>query len=90
LVIGCLAASKNILSSVGGWLEFLKELKFRNKKAAVFGCYGWSGESTKVLRERLEDAGFAFVEPEIKCHWNPTEDNFSKAYDIAKALCSGE
>ncbi|MDD4403120.1 MAG: flavodoxin domain-containing protein, partial [Desulfitobacteriaceae bacterium] len=87
IAVGSPTVSKNILSSVGGWLEFLKELKFRDKKAAVFGCYGWSGESTKVLRERLEDAGFAVVEPEIKCHWNPTEDNFSKAKAIAEALC---
>ena len=76
------------MSSVGGWLDFLHELKFKNKQAAVFGCYGWSGESTKVLREKLITAGFDVVEPEIKCNWNPTEDDFNKASDIAKALCS--
>mgnify|MGYP001021863146 FL=1 len=75
------------MSSVGGWIDFLKELKFKNKKAAVFGCYGWSGESTKILRERLTDAGFDVVEPEIKCMWNPEKNDFAKASDIAKALC---
>jgi flavorubredoxin len=76
-----------VLSSVGGWLEFLKELKFKNKKAAVFGCYGWSGEGTKVLRERLTNAGFAVVEPEVRSLWNPEEEDLSKAEQIAKALC---
>ncbi len=87
IAVGSPTVGQSVLSSVGGWIDFLKELKFKNKKAAVFGCYGWSGESTKILRERLEDAGFAVVEPEIKCNWNPRPENFDRALDIAKALC---
>ena len=71
---------------MGGWLEFLQELKFKNKRAAVFGCYGWSGEATKVLRARLEEAGFAVVEPELRCNWNPDEAVLAQASAIAKAL----
>lgn len=87
IAVGSPTVGNGILSSVGGWLDFLKELKFKNKKAAVFGCYGWSGESTRILRERLTDAGFQVVEPEIRCNWNPTEEDLGKAADIAKALC---
>jgi len=87
IAVGSPTVGQNILSSVGGWLEFLKELKFKNKKAAVFGCYGWSGESPKVLRERLTEAGFSVVEPEIRCNWNPVEEDLSKAALIAKTLC---
>jgi anaerobic nitric oxide reductase flavorubredoxin len=86
IAVGSPTVGQDILSSVGGWLDFLKELKFRGKKAAVFGCYGWSGESTKVLRARLTEAGFAVAEPEIRCNWNPQEDSFSKAEAVAKAL----
>ena len=88
IVVGSPTAEQNILSSVSGWLEFLKALKFKNKKAGVFGCYGWSGESTKILRERLEDSGFAVIEPEIKCQWNPQDSDFEKATEIAEALCA--
>ena len=87
IAVGSPTVGQNILSSVGGWLDFLKELKFKNKKAAVFGCYGWSGESTKVLRERLSEAGFEVVESEIKCNWVPVEDDLSKATEVAIALC---
>lgn len=87
IAVGSPTVGNGILSSVGGWLDFLKELKFKNKKAAVFGCYGWSGESTRILRERLTDAGFQVVEPEIRCNWNPTEEDLGKASDIAKVLC---
>jgi flavorubredoxin len=87
IALGSPTVGNNILSSVGGWLDFLKELKFKGKKAAVFGCYGWSGEGTKVLREKLTDAGFSVVEAEAKCNWNPREEDFEKAAGIAKALC---
>lgn len=86
IALGSPTVGQNILSSVGGWLEFLKELKFKGKKAAVFGCYGWSGEATKILRQRLTDSGFDVVEPEIKCQWNPESEDFDKARDVAKAL----
>lgn len=87
IAVGSPTVGNNILSSVGGWLDFLKELKFKEKKAAVFGCYGWTGESPKILRERLTDAGFEVVEPEIKCNWNPGEEHFAKATEVAEALC---
>lgn len=88
IAVGSPTVGMNILSSVGGWLEFLNELKFKNKKAAVFGCYGWSGESTKVLRQRLTDAGFSVVEPEIRCNWNSAADDLNKATEVAQALLS--
>ncbi len=87
IAVGSPTVGQNILSSVGGWLDFLKELKFKNKKAAVFGCYGWSGESTKVLRARLTDAGFEVVEPEIRCNWVPNEEEHNKAVAVAEAIC---
>jgi flavorubredoxin len=86
IAVGSPTVGGSVLSSVGGWLEFLKELKFKNKKAAVFGCYGWSGEGTKVLRERLTNAGFAVVEPEVRSLWNPEEKDLNKAAEVAKAL----
>ena len=46
------------MSSVTGWMEFLELLKLKNKKATAFGCYGWSGESVKILQEMLGKAGF--------------------------------
>lgn len=86
IAVGSPTVGGDILSSVAGWLYFLKELKMKNKKAAVFGCYGWSGESTKVLRELLTGAGFDVVEPEVRVHWNPTAEHLDEMEIIAKAL----
>lgn len=86
IAVGSPTVGNSVLSSVDGWLGFLRELKFKNKKAAVFGCYGWSGESPKVLRAELERAGFDVVAPEIKCNWNPETSDLEKATDVVAAL----
>ena len=88
IALGSPTLGQSILSSVGGWLDFLKELKFKNKKAAVFGCYGWSGEGNKELRQRLTEAGFDVVDAEIKCNWNPREEDLADAKEVAAALIS--
>ncbi len=86
IAVGSPTVGNNILSSVGGWLLFLKELKFKNKKAAVFGSYGWSGEGNRELRRLLEEAGFAVVEPEVRVNWKPQADDLAGAEAVALAL----
>ena len=78
--------SNSYLSSVAGWLEFLKQLKFKNKKAAAFGCYGWSGESVKLLQAKLKESGFNVVEENIRCQWNPEEADLAGIPGMVRAL----
>ncbi|MCJ7473414.1 MAG: anaerobic nitric oxide reductase flavorubredoxin [Actinobacteria bacterium] len=63
--------NKGILSSTAAILEQIKGLSFKNKKAASFGCYGWSGEGIKVITEELKKAGFEIINEGIKILWNP-------------------
>jgi anaerobic nitric oxide reductase flavorubredoxin len=77
IAVGSPTVSNSILSSVAGWMEFLKQLKFKGKKAAAFGCYGWSGESVKILQQRLAEAGFEVIGEDIRSQWNPEEDDLA-------------
>lgn len=86
IAVGSPTVGNSILSSVAGWMEFLKQLKFKNKKAAAFGCYGWSGESVKILKEQLAGAGFKVVEENIKVLWNPKEEDFNKLPELVESL----
>lgn len=78
IVVGSPTCVNDVLTSVAGWLSFLKTLKFKNKKAAAFGCYGWSGESVKILQTKLAEAGFEVVEGNVRSAWNPDEEDFAK------------
>lgn len=74
IIVGSPTVCNDIMASMTGFLAFLKQLKFKNKKAMVFGCYGWSGEGNKILRSKLEEAGFNVMENEVKSFWNPMDD----------------
>jgi len=59
-------------------LEEMKGLAFKNKKAAAFGSYGWSGESVGVVTEKLKEAGFEVVNDGLKGYWNPDAEMVQK------------
>jgi anaerobic nitric oxide reductase flavorubredoxin len=86
IAVGSPTVGSSILSSVAGWLHFLKELKFKGKRAAVFGSYGWSGEGNKELRSLLAEAGFSVVDQEVRVNWKPGRDDLSNAEVVARAL----
>lgn len=86
IAVGSPTVGNSVLSSVAGWLAFLHELKFKNKKAAVFGTYGWSGESTKVLRQHLSDAGFAVIDAQVRSCYNPTQEDFNQIPKLVEEL----
>lgn len=88
IAVGSPTVSNSILSSVAGWLEFLKQLKFKQKKAAAFGCYGWSGESVKQLQKLLGDAGFSVVDESIRPMWKATPEDLATVPTMVKSLLS--
>lgn len=90
VVVGSPTVGNSVLHSVAGFIHLMKGLKFRNKKAAAFGCYGWSGEGVKVISESMKNAGFELIDEEgLRNLWNPTESAKEEAVKfgmkIAKA-----
>ncbi|MCK9476190.1 MAG: anaerobic nitric oxide reductase flavorubredoxin [Candidatus Muirbacterium halophilum] len=86
VVVGSPTVSNSILHTVSGFLHFVKEMKFKKKKAACFGCYGWSGESVKVLNKNMEEAGFEIISEGFRNQWNPDVDQIQKAFEFGKSL----
>ena len=90
VVMGSPTVGNGVLHSVAGFAHLMKGLKFKNKKAAAFGCYGWSGEGNKVISESMKDAGFELIDEDgLKNLWNPNESAKEEAVKfgmkIAKA-----
>ncbi|MFA7673957.1 MAG: anaerobic nitric oxide reductase flavorubredoxin [Clostridia bacterium] len=86
ILVGSPTVNNCILHSVAGFIHFMKGLKFKNKKAAAFGCYGWSGESVKILNELLMDAGFEIQNEGLKVQWAPTPEQLVSAAEFGKGL----
>ena len=89
VLIGSSTINNGYLHSIAGTLEMIKGLKFKNKKAAAFGSYGWSGEAVKLISKELEESSFKIINEGIRVQWKPTEENIQECIafgrEIAKA-----
>ena len=86
ILVGSPTIGKGILSSIAEIMELIKGLRFKNKKAASFGCYGWSGESIKILKDHLEKSGFSIINEGIRAMWNPDDESIAKCIEFGREI----
>ena len=86
LLVGSPTINRGYLSSLGGFLEMVRGLGFKKKKAAAFGAYGWSGESVKLLTAQLKECGFEVVSDGIRALWNPDDDALGQCRDFGRVV----
>jgi len=86
VVCGSPTVNRGVLTSIAGLLDQVRGLGFKAKKAAVFGSYGWSGESTAFLSKALREAGFSVVDDGLKIEWNPTEEGRRQCEEYGSRL----
>ena len=86
VLVGSPTVNYGITYATAGILEMMAGLKFKNKKAAAFGSYGWSGEGNKLINEKLKEAGFEVVNEGIKAQWVPDESVLGSCVDFGRSL----
>lgn len=74
VLVGSPTINNGYSYAIAGMLEMARGLKFKNKRAAAFGSYGWSGEATKMISAHLEGAGFKLINDGIRQTWMPDCD----------------
>ncbi|MDD2504445.1 MAG: anaerobic nitric oxide reductase flavorubredoxin [Clostridia bacterium] len=88
LLVGSPTINKGVLTSIAAILEEIRGLEFKNKKAAAFGCYGWSGESAKMIGRLLEECGLELVDDGIRALWNPDEDSIAQCVEYGRKFAA--
>lgn len=86
LLVGSPTINKGFLSSLGGLLEMVRGLGFKNKKAAAFGAYGWSGEAVKLLTAHLKESGFEVLNDGLRAMWNPDADALAQCREFGRNI----
>jgi anaerobic nitric oxide reductase flavorubredoxin len=84
VLAGCPTVNRALLSSLAGILEEIRGLAFKNKKAAAFGTYGWSGESVKLISERLVQSGFQVLNDGIRELWTPDNGGIDRCLEFGR------
>ena len=86
VLVGSPTINRGILVSVAGILEEIRGLKFKNKQAAAFGSYGWSGESVRMISGQLEDAGFGLINEGLKLLWKPDREAVTACREFGRQI----
>lgn len=89
VLLGSPTINRGILSSLAGFLEEIRGLKFGGKKGAAFGTYGWSGESVKMINEGLQKAGLELINDGIKAQWDPDDEALKECLEFGKEIAKG-
>jgi flavorubredoxin len=84
VLMGSPTVNNGFMSSIAGLLEMMKGLKFKNKKAATFGCYGWHDVSTKAIESLMKESGFEIISEPISCQWEPDNELLNKSFEYGK------
>ncbi len=84
--IGSPTINRDALKPVWDVLTSVSTYIVKGKPAAVFGSFGWSGESIKFLSERLRNVG-ADVIGTCSAKLKPDEKEIEEAEKLGKAIC---
>ena len=84
VLLGSPTINRGYLSSLAALLELLRGLNFKEKKAAAFGAYGWSGEATALLETQLKHCGFDVIQPAARELWNPNADALMRCREFGQ------
>ncbi len=88
ILVGSPTFNQSVLPTIAPVLEDLKGLKFQNKIGAAFGCYGWSGESVKIIEEHLNTCKIPLITPGIRARWQPKADELQICHDFGKTVAN--
>jgi len=77
LCIGSPALNGRMLPTMASFLTYLSGLAPKNRKAIVFGSYGWGPKNIKDMAQYLEDSGIDVVAQE-KIKYIPSPEDLSE------------
>ncbi|MDD3905615.1 MAG: flavodoxin domain-containing protein [Candidatus Omnitrophica bacterium] len=83
-IIGSSTHDNDMLTTIAGFLEFLKGLKPKGRIAAAFGSYGWSGGAVASIENLLKEGGMEIAQPGVSAKFMPDENEIKTAYQFGK------
>jgi flavorubredoxin len=86
VIVGSPTLNNGIFPTLGDFLTYMKGLKPKNKIAAVFGSYGWSGEAVKIMRSELESMKFKVLEESLKVQYVPDKEALEACYELGRTV----
>ncbi|MGD9732196.1 MAG: FprA family A-type flavoprotein [Desulfamplus sp.] len=86
LVVGSPTINNGIFPVIADVMTYIKGLKPKNRIAAAFGSYGWSGEAVKILNQEFQAMGMEIVDDGLKVQYVPEKADLEKCFELGEKI----
>ena len=86
ILIGSPTINNGLFPTISDMLTYMKGLKPKNKVAAAFGSYGWSGEAVKLINEQFEAMKLQVIDPGVRVQYVPDAEALDACRELAKKV----
>lgn len=86
IIIGSPTLNNGLFPTVSDFLTYMKGLKPKNKIAAAFGSYGWSGEAVKLIIKELEAMKFDIIDQSLRLQYVPDKEGLDTCFQLGKKI----
>ena len=86
IIVGSPTLNNNIFPTVADMLVYMKGLRPRNKLAAAFGSYGWSGEAVKLINAEFEAMKLEIADPGLRIKFVPDNVGLEQCLEWGKKI----
>lgn len=88
ILVGSPTINKNTVLPVYRLFALLTPLRDRNKKAAVFGSYGWSGEAVGLIENNLKALGLNVILDGMRAKFAPANEKEHSLIEFGKEFAA--
>lgn len=85
-LIGSPTFNRDAIPPVWELLAEVSAIVNKDKPAAAFGSYGWSGEAVKFIEQRLQQLQFKIAQPGLRINFVPTVNNLEEARNFGRTF----
>ncbi len=86
LLFGSPTLNNQMFPTMGEFLTYLKGLQPKNKAAAAFGSFGWSGQAVGLINKELEAMKFKLAHEGFKVKYIPDPEELAAARTLGEKL----
>jgi NADH oxidase (H2O-forming) len=84
ILVGSPTINKNTVLPIYRLFSLLTPLRDKNKKAAAFGSYGWSGEAVNIIETNLKLLGLNVVVDGVRAKFAPANEKENSLIEFGK------
>lgn len=83
-IFGSSTHDNGMLTTIAGFLDFIRGLKPKNRLAAVFGSYGWAGGAVKQIEGIAKETGLDLVQKGLEVKYMPDKNDLAACVEFGR------